>query len=236
MSNISRRRMLRLSGGVLLSIAASGSLVRTALAGESEAVSWERFLELCHELARLQENPEWDQARYTQDVQGLVRRLRLDDPKIAEFIANYHDKTEDFPEIRTMYYKQDFMVAMLEFEEGEVIPLHDHPDMTGVIFCTGGQTEIDHFDRLADAAPNGNPLLQKGPSIVMTAGNTAALTANRNNIHGLRATRFTRMIDVFTPPYDQDRVERSRYYTLDDSALGGEPGVFEAEESRNRPR
>ncbi len=235
MCNVSRRQMLRLSGSVLLSIAASGSLVRSALAGESGAVSWDRFLELCHELASVQANPDWDQAAYTQDVQGLVRRLRLDDPRITEFVASYQDKAEDFPEIRSMYYKQDFMVSMLEFEAGEVIPLHDHPDMTGVVFCTEGHIEIDHFDKLVETADNGNPLLQRGPSIIMTAGDTAALTADKNNIHTLRAKQFTRMIDVFTPPYDQNRVNRSRYYTLDDAATDSRPEVFEAEESRNRP-
>ena len=231
MSRITRRAAIAMSGKALLALAASGPLTRAVLAMESESVSWERFLELCHELSKSQFADSWDQETYTADIQRLVRRLRLDDQKIVEYIERYKDLNGDFPEIRSMHYESRFMVSMLDFEPGEEIPLHDHPDMTGVAYCTKGRVAVDHYDRLKETAGNGNPLLRFERHLDMTAGDTAALTVDKGNIHTLRASKFTRMIDLFTPPYDRDRVTRARYYAKDSSPYLGRNGIFEAEAS-----
>ena len=231
MTNITRRKAIAMSGKALLALAASGPLTRTVLAEESESVSWERFLELCHELSESQFANDWNQETYTGDVQRLVTRLRLDDRKIIEYVDRYKNLNLDFPEIRTMHYEEQFMVAMLDFEAGEEIPLHDHPGMTGVICCIKGRTEVQHYDKLSAVSGSGNPLLRLERDLALTAGATAALTADRGNIHALKATEYTRVIDVFTPPYDRDRVERARYYRIDSSPYQERRGVFEAEES-----
>lgn len=234
MTNITRRAAISMSGKALLALAASGPLTRLAWADESEAVSWERFLELCHEMSKAQLAENWNQDGYTKDVQRVIRRLALDDDKILEYIERYKNMNQDFPEIRGMYYEEQFMVSMLDFEPGEAIPLHDHPDMTGVTYCTTGSVEVEHFDKLEETAKNGNSLLQVERQLEMSAGSTAALTANRGNIHRLRANDFTRMIDVFTPPYNKDRVQRSRYYKMDSNNYQDRAGIFEAEESVDR--
>lgn len=231
MTNTSRRTVIAMSGKTLLALAASGPIARAVLAGETESVSWERFLELCHELSKSQFVPSWNQDTYTREVEGLVRRLKLDDSKIVEYIDRYQNMNLHFPEIRRMYYERQFQVSLLDFELGEKIPLHDHPDMTGVVYCTTGRIGVDHYDKLTETAENGNPLLRLERRLDMTAGDTATLTATRGNIHALNALRFTRMIDVFTPPYDRDRVRRSRYYDMDSSPYLGRDGVFEAEAS-----
>ena len=231
MTNITRREAITMSGKALLALAASGPLTRAVLADESESVSWERFLELCHELSASQFAEDWNQETYTADVQRLVTRLRLDDQKIVEYIDRYKNLNLDFPEIRTMYYEEQFMASMLDFEPGEDIPLHDHPDMTGVIYCTKGRTEVQHYDKLDEVSGSDNPLLRIERDVVLAAGSTAALTADKGNIHTLKATEFTRMIDVFTPPYDRDRVQRARYYEIDSSPYEGRDGVYEAETS-----
>ncbi len=228
--HLTRRTAISMTGKTLLALAAFGPLTRTALADESGPVTWERFLELCQELSKSQFADEWDQETYTKDIEQLARRLRLDDQKILEYIQRYRNANLDFPEIRSMYYESQFEVAMLDFEPGEEIPLHDHPDMTGVAYCTTGRLQVEHYDRLGGLAENGNPLLRIERQIEISAGDSAALTVDRGNIHTLSATEFTRMIDVFTPPYNRDRVRRARYYTIDSQPYGGRDGVFEAEE------
>ncbi len=234
MTNITRRSALKMTGSTLLLLAAAGPLTRNAWAKETESVSWERFLALCHELSKVQQNNDWNQTAYTARVRKLVAKLKLDDSKIVEYVRKYENLNFDFPEIRTMHYESQFMVSMLDFEAGEDIPLHDHPDMTGVIFCTKGNVDVDHYDRLDETSASGNPLLQTERSLTMTAGDTAALTATVGNIHELRASEFTRMIDVFTPPYTKERVQRARYFVRDDSEYEGRFGIFEAEESVER--
>ncbi len=233
--NTTRRSMISMSGKALLALGAIGPVTRAVSAGESGSVGWERFLELCHELSESQFAENWDQDRYTAGVEDLIRRLRLDDRRIGEYIARYRNLNASFPEIRTMHYEDQFMVSMLEFEPGEEIPLHDHPGMTGVICCTTGNTAVDHYDRLQETAEHDNPLLKFRYHYDMTAGDIAILTATKGNIHCLKAREFTRMIDVFTPPYNQDRIKRARYYALDLPAYSGRDGTFEAVESRFPP-
>ncbi len=221
-----------MSGQALLALAASGLHTRTVSANEPESVGWERFLELCHELSKSQYSESWDQDAYTTEIQRLIRRLRLDDRKIVDYIKRYRNANPDFPEIRSMYRERQYMVSLLDFEPGEEIPLHDHPDMTGVVFCTTGRITIDHYDRLKETAEDGNPLLRFERHLEMTTGDTAALTVDRGNIHSLKAQEFTRMIDVFTPPYDPDRISRARYYAIESSPYQGRDGIFEARASK----
>ena len=235
MGTTTRRTAIAMSGKLLLALAASGPIVRSVLATESASVSWERFLELCHELSRSQFAQDWDQDAYTKEIERLVRRLKLDDQKIVEYIDRYRDQNQEFPEIRTMYYESQFMVSMLDFEPGEDIPLHDHPDMTGVVLCTTGQIVVDHYDRLPETAANGNPLLRFERHLEMAPGDTAMLTATKGNIHALEAKQFTRMIDVFTPPYNRERSRRARYYTMNSSPYLSRTGVFEAKASISPP-
>lgn len=102
--------------------------------------------------------------------------------------------------------------------------------MTGVLYCVKGRTEVQHYDKLSAVSGSGNPFLRLERDLVLTAGATAALTADRGNIHALKATEYTRMTDVF-PSYNRDRAERARYYRIDSSPCLEQRGVFEAEES-----
>ena len=92
-----------------------------------------------------------------------------------------------------------------------------------------------HYDRLHETAENGNPLLRFERHLEMLAGDTAVLTTTRGNIHALEAKQFTRMIDVFTPPYNRERSRRARYYTMRSSPYLGRTGLFEAEASVSPP-
>ena len=240
MTAISRRNAIVMSGQTLVGVVAASGLHTRAVSANEPRVGWERFLELCHELSESQYAEFWDQDAYTAEIQRTVRRLRLDDPKIAEYSERYRNANSDlptdfpssfppgFPQILPAYYERQFMVSLLEFEPGEEIPLHDHPGMTGVVFCTIGHATVDHYDKIEETAESGNLLLRHERHLEMTAGDSAALTIERGNIHCLKAREFTRMIDVFTPPYDNDRLARSRYYAMDSSPYLGRKGIFEA--------
>ena len=49
-NNMTRRAALKLGGQALLTLGALSPAMALAFEGESESVSWERFLELCHGL------------------------------------------------------------------------------------------------------------------------------------------------------------------------------------------
>ena len=135
-----------------------------------------------------------------------------------------------FPELATVHEGGHFEVATLEFDAGDEIPLHNHPDMTGVIVCLSGQTEVEGFNLLDEVSDQGNLLLERIDQITLTPGDHCTLTADRGNIHSLVATEFTQLFDVFTPPYDDEKLERYRWYERELAPYEGEH-IFEAWES-----
>lgn len=234
MPSITRRTVLQLSGSSL-AVAATLPYMAMFAQQDKEKLGWNEFLEICDELASAQFDENWTQNQddYTSKVEKLLVRLNLDDDKVRKFIDSYNNYNAHFPEIRTIHQKTEFQVSLLEFEENEKIPLHDHPDMTGVIICTHGEIAVNHYDKLPDTSDQNLPLLQKERQLTMTPGTTATLTVSRGNIHELHAKEFTRMIDVFTPPYNRDRSNRSRYYWIGKTTYQDRDGVFEAEVTRS---
>lgn len=233
MPRITRRKVIQLSGGTL---AFAATLPYASILAENEEIlGWDAFLKTCENLSGAQFGEDWteNQDDYTKKIEALLVRLNLEDDKIAKFIESYNNYNTHFPEIRTIHRKTEFQVSLLEFEAGEKIPLHDHPDMTGVVICTHGEIEVTHYDKLADTSEKDLPLLKKERHLTMTPGVTATLTVNRGNIHELYAKDFTRMIDVFTPPYNRDRSSRSRYYWIGEEIYNGRTDTFEAEITRS---
>ncbi|MDE0645597.1 MAG: hypothetical protein OXH84_05090 [Gammaproteobacteria bacterium] len=231
MSLVSRRSVIKLSGGALLALSAFPIIKKTI--AKEDLLSWEDFLQHCAELSNVQFGTDWDQDEYTLKIEKILQKLHVQDGYIQRFVENYRDRNPYFPEIRALHRESQFEISLIEFAEDELIPLHDHPDMTGVILCVEGRVKVEHFDKLEEASDNNRPLLQKERSLVMTNGDSAILTATRGNIHSLHAEKFTRMIDVFTPPYNRDRVMRSRYYKLDDQPYQDRADVYAAEVSRS---
>lgn len=232
MPRITRRKVIQMSGGTL---AVAATLPYTYILAESkDSLGWDTFLKSCENLSGAQFEDDWttNQDEYTKKIENLLVRLNLEDDKIVEFIESYNNFNSSFPEIRTIHRKTEFQVSLLEFEADEKIPLHDHPDMTGVVICTHGEIEVTHYDKLTETSEEDLPLIKKERDLTMTPGMTATLTVSRGNIHELRAKEFTRMIDVFTPPYNRDRSSRTRYYWIGKDTYEGRTDTFEAEITR----
>jgi hypothetical protein len=115
--------------------------------------------------------------------------------------------------------RENFEVKLVLFDREEHIPLHDHPQMTGVMHCVSGSVKVESFERIA--APlrrKEDCLLRRTSDLMMIKGSVSTLTANRSNIHRLRATSVSQIIDIFTPPYTSERSSQVRYYSLEDES------------------
>ena len=121
-------------------------------------------------------------------------------------------------------------VVTIEFDPGDEIPLHNHPDMTGVILCLSGKVDIQAFNLLEERSEDGRLLIERVDQVDLQPGQFASLTADRGNIHGLVAVEFTELLDVFTPPYDAERLERYRWYERSDDPVEG-TNIFAAWET-----
>ena len=162
---------------------------------------------------------------YVRDEAQLMQALDLINPVVIEAFANYANQVLDFPEISLVYTSPMFEVVILEFEPGDEIGLHDHPDMTGVILCVGGSMEIDNFDEVDLANEDGDLFVRRISKVTLSPGDVATLTAIRGNIHSLRAEEFIQLLDVFTPPYNDGRSDRSRWFEREAKPVHGSGGL-----------
>ena len=192
-------------------------------------LDWNSFLDQIEALAEVQFAPVWNQEAYVHDVSELLKVLDLTAPEVDGFFNHYNNASLNFPEINEVHWQESFQVSTLEFEANEVIGLHDHPEMTGVILCCGGKLETENYTLLEESSESGGLLLRQDSRIVMTPGSIATLTSTTRNIHSLRATEFTRLIDVFTPSYDDFRSRTSKWYQKDSETYQGSEGIYEAQ-------
>lgn len=233
MSNVTRRTMIRLGGQGFFAVVATLPLLGCAPTGKRsspvvEVRSWERFIEQVAKLAERQVDPAWDQVAYTAQVQAMLSELDLTDRHLKDAVARYRNAHRNFPEINPLHREQNFMVSLLEFEPGERIELHDHPDMTGCILCSEGEINVQNYTLDKRVSERGRPLLRAASALTMTPGTTGSLTATTANIHALQAVTFTRLIDVFTPPYNAERTQRSRWYVREPKPYPLAPDCYEA--------
>ncbi len=211
-----------------------GDPVHTDLDGDTgsadaapQGIDWETFIVALAELAEDQFSPDWDQDSYVEEVQALMELLEWDDAHFDALYDGYASSRGDFPELNTAHEGGHFEVATIEFEAGDSIPLHNHPDMTGVIQCLSGAVRVEAFDLLDEPAASGNLRIKRVVNTTLRAGQFSTLTSARGNIHSLVAEEFTELLDVFTPPYDDERLTRYRWYErAAESTEGGD--VFEA--------
>ncbi len=241
---VDRRTALKLSAKAFAAVCAAFPVLLAACATPEGAGSdsggdtggadegplrYAQLLERVATLAELQFDEGWDREAYVADVALLMSALDLDDPDLLALYSDYADRVRDFPEITTVEDNDLFEVSVLQFEAGDVIPLHDHPDMTGVILCVRGAVDIENFDVLDEASASGRLLLRRASQGTLRAGEVGTLTVDAGNVHTLTATEFTELLDVFTPGYNRDRALRSRYFARDAAAYDGRDGVYEAD-------
>ena len=218
MSVTDRRQFITLSAKAFLAaqallplLAGCSSAAQNAPAAAPPLLTWEQLLARLRQLSEVQFTPGWDQESQVRDVEAALRIADLDCRQVRDFCAAYKNSRGDFPEIRVMHEERSFQISMLEFEPGEAIPFHNPPGMTGVAFCMEGEVEVKSYDPHGDIS-NQRLWLKPRPTVLATPGLAVTLTATRGNIHSLEAKRFTRMIDIFAPPYSRDIISRCRYY------------------------
>ena len=193
-------------------------------------LSWTEFIEALASLADGQFTAGWSQEQHVEEVMALMRLVDLDDAKFEQVYDGYVSARGLFPEIGSIHHGGHFSVASLEFDPGDEIRLHNHPDMTGVILCLTGSVEVEAFNLLDAPSPTGKLLIEQVTQVQLKPGSFATLTADHGNIHRLVATEFTELLDVFTPPYDAERMRSYRWYERSEEPIR-DGIVFEAWET-----
>jgi len=202
-------------------------------------INWEAFLDAVAKEAAKQHLDQWNQDAYVASIAKLAGQLHLEDPVLRQGMDQLGKRLKnqrvDFGDLEN---RVDFSICLVQFDTDEFIPAHDHPGMTGMILCASGEIQTANYDEVgygpaapaAEAAtpvPNHTVLRRVGQS-VLRPNAISTLTAKQRNIHTLKALQVTQLVDIFTPPYDHDRTERSRWFELDAQPRPNSQDLFEA--------
>lgn len=125
-----------------------------------------------------------------------------------------------------------FSMGVFLLKHGSSIPLHDHPNMYGLLKVLYGKVRVSCYDRLdsppdsAGGRPFNPPLLpyQKSavrPSVQRSVGEyteespACVLYPHRDNLHQIEAVDGpTAFLDILAPPYDPDDGRDCHYYKV----------------------
>ncbi len=244
MDEYDRREFLSLSLpsflGVLTALPSLCTLATRANAAEGRlpadgAMHWEAFLEAVAKEASKQHLDAWNQDDYVTSISKLASQLHLEDPVLTQALTQLNVRLKhgnvDFNYLER---RVDFSLCLVQFDEGEFIRPHDHPGMTGMILCASGEIETSNFDPVEmpeHNLPAEHILLKRVGEATLRKNDISTLTAKARNIHTLKARKVTQLVDIFTPPYDKERVEQSRWFKLAPDPVEGHKDVFEAKVS-----
>ncbi|QQL46121.1 hypothetical protein [Sulfuriroseicoccus oceanibius] len=239
MEDYSRRAFIRtsLSGflGVTLALPTITALATRAQAFEGRVppgapIHWDAFLEAIAKEAAKQHLDRWDERAYVAEMAKLARRLDLKDERLILALEKAKkgigNGRIDFDHLEK---NEDFQVSFLQFEKGEKIDCHDHPEMTGVLLCATGEVDVWNYDLVGEEPEPGHVLLREVQHTRLKKSHVSTLTSKESNIHRLKARELTQLVDIFTPPYNEDRSKRSRWFAVDDEPYQGQGKDFLAQ-------
>ncbi|GAA4967841.1 hypothetical protein [Algibacter aquimarinus] len=250
MDNYKRRGFIKLSAlgfaSIALQLNSATSYAQMANANlgkwhKNTNINWDAFLERLTQLAKGQHQLPWNQKVYTEQVKQLLLQCNFPEfENIKKEIEAYENKNPNWFEAVSLHNEVDFQVSLFQFEKGEYIPHHDHPEMTGVINVVSGSALAKNYNVEEQLSTN-RKVIKDGRSEVMQKcvikkigdeiiqkGDVSILTAHQGNIHSIMPNEYTQLVDVFTPAYKRDT--KSIWYTVnEDGFYNGQENLFEAE-------
>ncbi len=189
---------------------------------EKQPINWDAFLEAVEKEAARQHLDDWDEAAYVTKAAKLCAQLNLKDEHLLKAFKKAHrglgNKRVDFEPLEK---QRDFHVTLLQFEKGEEIAHHDHPEMTGVILCASGKIETWNYDLFGEKEDQENVLLKETNHDLLEKSAVSSLTSKERNIHCLKAKELTQLVDIFAPSYNKERIQKSSWYEVDSEQLPG---------------
>lgn len=250
MDDFKRREFIRLSAlgfaGIALQLDSISSHAQLANAhcgawNDDTKLNWDAFLERLDQCAKSQHELPWDQKLYTEQVKQLLLQCNFPEfENVKKEIEAYEDRKPNLAEVASLHREVDFQVSLFQFEKGEYISHHDHPDMTGVINVVSGNilaknyTIEEQFSTTRKVIKNGRTEIMQKCTLRevgnenIKKGDVSILTAHEGNIHSVMPNEFTQLVDVFTPAYKPDT--KSNWYSInEDGFYEGRKNVFEAE-------
>jgi len=255
MDNYKRREFIKLSALGFASLAlqfnsiSSFAQMANAHCGKwnvDTKLNWDAFLEKITQLAKTQHELPWNQKEYLAQVKNVLLQCNFFEfENVKKEIDAYEDKRPNWFESASLHYEVDFQISLFQFENGEYIPHHDHPDMTGILNVVSGSilaknyTVEKQLQTTREVIKNGQPFIMKKCILreveneIIKAGSVSMLTSHEGNIHSIMPNEFTQLVDIFTPAYKHDT--NANWYSVSESEFYmGKQNLYEAEYSNTK--
>lgn len=204
-------------------------------------LNWDAFLERLSQLAKTQHELPWNQKLYLKKVKQLLLQSNFPEfENIKKELDGYENVRPNWFESSSLHYEVDFQVSLFQFEKGEYIPHHDHPDMTGILNVVSGSilaknyTVEKQLKSTREIMTNGQTIILKKCILreveneIIKAGDVSILTSHEGNIHSVMPNEFTQLVDVFTPAYKHN-TNANWYSVSDEDFYQGKKNLYEAE-------
>lgn len=110
---------------------------------------------------------------------------------------------------------QPLQSMLFHLDEGEEVPLHDHPDTHVFLFVLSGKLEMACFDLIKQQSKS----IFIKPTLTQVFESQAhlMLTPSTNNLHRIKALSAVSFLDVFTPGYYENQSEPNWYKVVNDT-------------------
>lgn len=250
MNDFKRREFIRLSALEFASIAlhlnSISSYAQSANAhlgkwNKDTQLNWDAFLERITLLSQTQHQSHWNQKLYTEQVKKLLLQCNFPEfENVKKGLNDFKNNTKNWIEAAGLHKEVDFQVSLFQFDKGEYIPHHDHPDMTGVINVVSGNLLTKNYS-IEEQLSTTREIIKKGRKEVLRkclikeveneiikGGDVSILTSHEGNIHSIMPNELTQLVDVFTPAYNPG-TNANWYEVNEDGFYNGRKNVFEAE-------
>ncbi|MCP4500161.1 MAG: hypothetical protein GY822_09400 [Deltaproteobacteria bacterium] len=173
-----------------------------------------------YSFAKSETNPE----EHCLSVISLLKEMPFEELLGVE---SHFPKLDDNGIVRALHIEEDLTMTTMRLKKGECIHLHDHPNMTGVIFALAGQIQIDAYDVVEKPSDERESfVLRQGATGIIREGEAGHLTPSRGNVHRVEALEDTYLLDVFCPPYQGDHERKWFRRAEEPMENASEKGVF----------
>ncbi len=196
-----------------------------ANAGGQPRLSWDAFIDNLETAARHVRLTPPDEDQYVRHVAMHARALDPQDKFLVAARLGAREVPRFGPEYRDTLHTADVQVSLIIFEKGERIPHHDHPGMTGVMTCAAGSVEVKEYDVLGVPAATGW-LLKTAGQQQLDPGYVSTLTSHSRNVHSVRASMFSQIVDIFTPPYNEERKAKTNWFEVEAFPVKGAADLY----------
>lgn len=244
MDNYKRREFIRMSlltfAGISLGINSISAKSLKANAfngflGSNPLLNWDAFMSQITALAKVQNSNLWKEAEYLVAVKKLLLQCNFPEfENVKTAMANYKNIRPSLFEHTLLHTEIDFQVSLFQFEKGEYIGHHDHPKMCGIINVISGEMDISNYSFEKNegekvAYKNGDKSYYMQPCVLkkekgesLKAGEVSILTSTDSNIHEVMPNSFAQLVDIFTPAYNAENENATKWFHLKEKNYLGE--------------